>query len=146
MSRFSKLLLITVAAGAVSFGAYFSWSVAPVRAMECAHDPGMEWLRREYHLDDNQFNVIGKLQADYVPRCREMCAHVAAGRAKVRELSHGDGRMTPALGAALHDEALLEAECRSAMFAHVHAIAAVMNPADGRRYLETMARDITATP
>lgn len=146
MSRFSKLLLVAIAAGAVSFGAYFAWSVAPVRAMACAHDPGMEWLRREYHLDDNQFNVISKLQADYAPRCKEMCGHVAAGRAKVLKLSHDDGRMTPVLDAALRDEALLEAECRSEMFTHIYAIAAVMNPADGRRYLETMARDITATP
>ena len=146
MSRLAKLLLVTLAAGLAAFGASYWFSVTPVRTMMYRQNPGMDWLRREYHLDDAQFAIINRLHEDYFPKCAKMCDRVAAQRGTVLKLSSANQGMTPELAAALRDMASLETECRSAMMTHVYTVAAAMNPADGRRYVEAMARDVVSAP
>lgn len=146
MRKISILLLVTLAAGLTAFGACYWLSVAPVRSLMYREEPGLNWLRSEYHLDDAQFALVSRLHRDYAPKCAQMCDRVAAQREVILKLTRSGGAgVSPELATALRDMAALETECRSAMFTHVYTVAAVMNPADGHRYLEAMTREIAAS-
>ncbi|MCX6966338.1 MAG: hypothetical protein NTZ46_00925 [Verrucomicrobia bacterium] len=135
-------VLMAVLAGTLAFLACYRAVPACCRDAHSSKELG--WLRHEYHLSSPQFERIEKLHADYAPRCAQMCQRVGAQRARLSALIQGAHETSPEVAEALKTTAALEWECRQATLSHVYAVAAVMTPEEGRRYVATMSASIVA--
>jgi hypothetical protein len=86
-----------------------------------AGEDQLTWLRREFNLSAEQTAAIDRLQSAYAPVCAEHC----------RLIQQATTRTAPS-----PDEiARLEQICHDATVQHLRAIAAVMAPAEARRFL-----------
>lgn len=113
-------VLAVLAAGVVSFGAFYALNDDPaVRRAAREHD-AMAWLRAEFHLTDGQFAAIKELHDGYSEECAGHCSMIAAARR----------RSAPA-----SEIAALEQVCVDSMTAHFQRVAALMPPGEGGRYL-----------
>jgi hypothetical protein len=133
-----KYLLGTVAAIAllaVGTG-YIGYRLSCNPALHAAVAKGdtMEWLRTDFHLTDAQLLVVRQLHESYSGTCEEHCRMIQeATRARIAlEAAHAD---KAALDAANSKIQGLRAVCEGSLMAHVHKVAALMSPEDGRRYL-----------
>ena len=105
---------------------------------------GLDWLRHEYRLSDAAFSRIARMHRDYFARCDAMCAEMLAANRPPR------GRGAPGGAAAstgpahpLHrgEKAICE-RCMNTMVAHLRAVAGVMEPEQGRRFLADILPDV----
>jgi len=137
-------LIVAILAGALAFILCYRAAVTPEC---CLHEPfakELGWLRHEYHLSDVQFERIAQLHADYAPRCAQMCQRVGIQRARLSALIQAGHETSPDIAEALKATASLELECRQATLSHIYAVAAVMPPEEGRRYIATMSAALVA--
>jgi hypothetical protein len=120
MRNFWLTVLVVLAAGAVSFGAFYLMNDDPA-VRQAAHErDAMAWLRAEFHLTDAQFAAIKRLHEGYGTECARHCAMIASARR----------RQAPAV-----EVAALEQVCVDSMTAHFRRVAALMPPGEGARYL-----------
>ncbi len=106
-------------------------------AMHAAAEKGdaMQWLRDDFHLDDRQFAAIRELHAAYAGTCAEHCRMIQEATTARQALEAARTSDPAALAAAGRRVQELRTICESAIAAHVRKVAALMSPADGRRYL-----------
>src|SRR4051812_44686942 len=112
MRRSAKLILLaSVLMAACATLAYFA-------AMRfCAHreaNDDLAWLRHEFSLSDSEMQRIRQLHEGYLPKCREMCARIAAKQNEV------EAALTNHIGSSLAEQKLVElgtmrAECQAQM-------------------------------
>jgi Spy/CpxP family protein refolding chaperone len=98
----------------------------------------MAWLKREFHLTDQQYAAIEKLHREYTGSCDEHCRTIQEAmktRDALRAAKPVDGA---AVAAAEQHVRELSTRCETALLRHLEQVAALMLPEDGRRYLETM--------
>ncbi len=120
MKNFWLTLLLVLAAGVVSFGAFYALNDHPaIRRAAHEHD-AMAWLRAEFHLNDTQFAQIKQLHDGYGDVCARHCAMIADAKK----------RHAPA-----PDIAALEQVCVDSMTEHFHRVAGLMPAGEGDRYL-----------
>jgi hypothetical protein len=120
MKNFWLTLLVILAVGAVSFGAFYVMNDAPgVRRAAREHD-AMAWLRAEFHLNDAQFAAIKRLHDDYGVQCAQHCSAIMAARRR---------------SASPAEIAALEKACVDSMTEHFNRVAALMPAGEGARYL-----------
>lgn len=108
------------------------------------HLPELEWLRREFDLSPEEFERVSALHLAYLPTCESLCADIAAARGRVRPLILEGASVTPALEAALREEAALRATCQVAMLRHLYLTAGALPPGKARAYLEAMLPEVLA--
>jgi hypothetical protein len=108
--------------------------------------PELEWLRREFHLTDDQFAKVAELHHAYRPTCEALCARVIASHQKMNSAVEAGSRVSPELKAALEEHAALHVECQTAMLTHLYQTAACMSPEQARRYLDVMLPQCIAMP
>lgn len=120
MKNFWLSVLIVVAAGAVSFGAFFVMNDAPELRRAARQHDAMAWLRVEFQLDDAQFAAIKQLHDDYGLVCEQHCNAIMRARRQ----------QAPA-----EQVAALEQVCVSSMTEHFRQVAALMPAGQGERYL-----------
>ncbi len=96
------------------------------------------WLRREFHLNDGQFARVQALHEAYQPVCADHCSRILAARQRLAELARAGRTNTTDYVATLARWEDVQRECEQATLRHLEAVAAVMNSADGRRYLGMM--------
>lgn len=137
MNRVLLLLLIACAAGLGAYGITRQLAPAVVAVDE------LDWLRREFRLDEAQAREIERLHAAYGPVCAEHCAAVYDARAAVVAAQRDHGAGSPAHQTAQARLADLEIVCQTATRAHLEAVAAVMSPAEARRYLELVTPKVS---
>jgi hypothetical protein len=123
-------LIIAVAGTAYGLTYYFNANRQPVDQWT--------WLQREFHLDGAQLARIRALHAAYQPVCADHCSRIMAAQARLTGLAQAGRKNTPEYLSTLGDWEAIRHECNEATFHHLQAVAAVMNPADGRRYLDMM--------
>ncbi len=134
-----KFLLATlglIAAGSAGTGlvCYDLNCNAALRAAATQGD-ALAWLRADFHLTGAQLAAIRQLHASYAPSCEEHCRLIREAT-QARDALHAAGAGdAPALAAAEQKLHELRATCESALRAQVRAVAALMAPEDGRRYL-----------
>ena len=133
MKKIILVLLTIVAAASVAFFTCYHYATRETRQMLNAAD-GSAWLRAEFALNDAQARAIAALQADYEPRCMEMCARIAESGERLEKLLRESTAMTPALEAALREASQTQADCQAATFAQAFAISAHMAPEQAVRY------------
>ncbi len=107
-----------------------------LRARESPQEIGLRWLKEEYLLDDAAFDRISALHHDYFTQCTKMCRQIAAAtrpllwRARHRSRQYGD------VDAQLSQEQALCGDCEKAAVQHLQQVAALMPPAEGKRFLD----------
>lgn len=103
------------------------------------------WMQQEFHLSRPQLLRIQALTAAYRPICVRHCSQVLHIRRKLAALEKAGRRNGPEYVRTLAAWADVKYDCEEATFKHIQAVASVMNPADGRRYLAiTVPRIIRA--
>jgi hypothetical protein len=140
-----KALILIFIVAMVTLGGYaVTYWCATGSAKSMLTKPGgeMEWLRREYHLNEVQFARVQQLHHQYAPKCDLMCAHIAKANARLNQLIDTNKKVTPEVTAAMAECLAAQEECREAMLGHVYAVSAEMSPEDGARYLQMMKAQI----
>lgn len=112
-------LALAVCAG--SFGAFYALNRPPA-ALRAAAESGdaLEWMRVEFKLTPTQFEQIKRLHDAYGAVCSQHCAAIMAAENR---------------GASRAEVASLENVCVTSMTEHFQRVAAIMSPAEGKRYL-----------
>ncbi len=129
---------MAVALGVCGYGVYFRSATAPTAAMLKQPQGEMEWLRREFQLNDAQFESVRWRHQEYMPVCDAMCAKIMTANARLEELIQSQKALTPEIEAALQECVHVQGECRRAMLGHVYAVGAEMPPDQGARYIAMM--------
>ena len=109
-----------------------------IRKLTQSPNGELEWLRREFNLNDTQFKNVEQLQAAYAPSCNEMCSRIMEANAKVARLISENREMTPGLEAAIREAGIVQLYCQTQTLAHIYRVSAQMNPTEGQRYLRMM--------
>jgi hypothetical protein len=138
MNRSLIIVLGALALGAALFGGSY---VASQRLCQvCIAQPagGLDWLRKEYHLNDTEMARIQKLHADYLSQCAVMCQMVAAKKQELSAALNNTTNVSPVAEQKLSELAACRAQCQSRMLQYFVQVSQVMPPAEGRRYLTDM--------
>jgi hypothetical protein len=136
--RLAIILIGALAIGLLAFYACKFLATRELRDMAEAPNAELQWLRREFHLNDEQFKNIESLQTAYTPVCDEMCRRIMEANSKVDRLVSESREVTPKLEAAIREAGIVQQDCRTQMLAHIYRVSQQMNPAQGQRYLRMM--------
>ncbi len=131
--------------GLAAYACVYLAGTSSERAMSKGDKSALARLQLEYHLDDAQFAQIQALYAAYYPKCLEMCRRIAEKNAGLHKLLSATNVVTPEIRKALAEAAELRAECQGNMLAHFYAVAQIMPPDQGQRYLAWVQQE-TLTP
>jgi hypothetical protein len=124
------LLALAAAAAAVSY----CWVCGGIQHRP-QHAEAVSWLRDEFELNDDQVRRIEAMHEAYREVCAGHCDAISEARSRLETLRKG-GADAAVLRDAEARLAAVDAICRSSTEAHVRAVAAIMGPKQGGRYLE----------
>ncbi len=131
MRRLAPHLFLLLAAAVTAYGlTYYLRTRQP--------ENQWTWLRREFHLSDQQLARIRALHDAYQPICADHCGRILAAREHLAALDRSGRKDTPEYVATLDRWEGVKRECQEATLHHLETVAAVMNTGDGRRYLAMM--------
>lgn len=127
-----------LALGAALFGS--SYVVSQRLCQVCVAQPagGLDWLRKEYYLNDGEMARIQKQQANYLSQCAMMCQMVADKKLELAAALNNTSDVSPIAEQKLSELATCRAQCQSKMLQYFVQVSQVMPPAEGRRYLAEM--------
>ena len=121
MRNWLVTILIAVVAFGASFGGFYALNREPAAVRNAARTgDAMEWLQAEFKLTPAQFAAIKQLHDQYGQICSRHCSMIMAAQQR---------------GAPKVEIAALESECVRSMTEHFKRVAALMSPAEGKRYL-----------
>lgn len=100
----------------------------------------LEWLRREFSLNETDLARVRKLHEGYLPKCAEMCGRIAAKKQELEQALAGQTNVTAAAVQNLSELGALRAQCQTEMLRHFVEVSQAMPPEQGRRYLTEMQR------
>jgi hypothetical protein len=132
------ILLLGVAVALVLPALYYRSATAPTHTMLEQNGGELEWLKKEFRLNDAQFQAVRRLHEEYAPKCEQMCARIAEANARADRLIGAQTAVTPELAAALQECATVHAECHRAMLGHIYSVAAEMPRDQAARYIQIM--------
>ncbi len=138
MKRGIFILILALALVGTAFCGYRWLAEREALAVAEREDAEMEWLRREFKLDDGEFSRVAALHDAYRPKCDALCAAVIEANARLDAAISDSREVTPVVTAALEEAVEVEEKCRSAMLAHLYAVSAEMEPEAGERYIAMM--------
>lgn len=134
MSRAAKTVLVgAVVLGFIAWAAYLG--MMQLCARQVAADD-LSWLKREFRLSDIEMQQVRQLHEGYLPKCREMCAKIAAKQSEVNE-ALAKGEMPDA---KLVELGTLRAQCQGQMLRHFQEVSQAMPAEQGKRYLAEMQK------
>jgi len=138
MRRSPVILLLALLAGLVVFAASYvlAQRLCVKRLASSADD--LIWLRQEFRLSDAELARIRELHDGYLPRCAEMCQHIAAKRRELESALTGATNLSTTAEQKLSELAALRAQCQTQMLRHFVEVSQAMPPAQGQRYLAEM--------
>ncbi len=141
MKRALVILLAALALGAATYFVCFRAVTQPTRQMASVHDE-LSWLATEFHLSPEQTKQVEQLHSAYEPRCMAMCRKIADNNTQLDRLIATQHEFTPEMERLLRDSAEIQIECRREMLTHIYAVAAVMPPEQGARYIELLKMQV----
>jgi hypothetical protein len=138
MNRSLVIVLGALALGATLFGG--SYAVSQRLCRVCVAQPAgsLDWVRKEFHMDDAEMARIQTLHENYLSQCAAMCRMVAAKKQEVAAALHNTTNVNPVVERKLAELAACRAQCQSRMLQYFVAVSRVMPPAEGNRYLAQM--------
>ena len=150
MNRKTGLILLIVALGFSGYGASYYLATHHNREMLCGDPIGLVWLKTEYHLSDLQFEKVRALHEAYLPRCTELCSEIRESNLQLQQAVNSSPSLSPEVAAAVERYDKARSACRKAMLEHIYAVSHEMEPAEGRRFVETVSKRVfsleTAAP
>jgi len=136
MTPVGRLVCFFLLTGAVAVVALWA-TRETLQSRESLQESGMRWLRHEYRLDDAAFQRISSLHSDYFQQCDQMCRQIDEAsrpffwRARQRHRSSSSN-----LDTQFSKEQALCTDCEKAAVEHLHQVAKLMTPDQGKRFLE----------
>jgi hypothetical protein len=113
-------VLLAAALAVLAFGVAYLASGDRALRVAARQGDALEWLRVEFALDAERFAAVRRLHDEFSIECSAHCAAIVAARE----------RSAPAA-----EIVALEEHCVGAMTTHFRQVAALMEPAQGERYL-----------
>ncbi len=101
MKRSFLVIAVAVVASVAAYCIYFQSATRSAHAMLAQPEGQLEWLRREFNLDDEQFAKAKQLHETYRPLCDQMCVRIAAANSEADALIAKSKTVTPEIEAAL---------------------------------------------
>ncbi|MEQ1862158.1 MAG: hypothetical protein ABMA13_19755 [Chthoniobacteraceae bacterium] len=141
MKRLLIIVLAALALGAATYFLCFRMATVPMRQMASVNNE-LVWLATEFHLSPEQTKRVEQLHSAYEPRCMTMCRKIAENSAQLDRLITTKHEFTPEMERLLRDSAEIQIECRREMLTHIYAVAAVMPPEQGARYIELLKMQV----
>jgi hypothetical protein len=138
MNRSLVILLGALTVGAALFGGSFFLTQRLCQVCVAQPPGGLDWLRREYHLNDAEMARIRKLHKNYLAQCAEMCRMVADKKQDVAAALNNATNITPVAEQKLAELATCRVQCQSRMLQYFADVSRVMPPTEGHRYLAEM--------
>jgi hypothetical protein len=135
MNRTRFILLLGLSLGVAGFGLLYTNRTASYREIERTCGPELAWVKREFRLNDADFERIRRLHQAYKPVCAAYCRRVDEKNRELASLMAVSTEVTPPIKTALNDAADLRKECLAQMLKHFYAVSQAMPPEQGRRYL-----------
>lgn len=114
-------------------------------------DRGLAWLREEYHIPEEGFGKIEALHRDYFRQCDLMCEEMVSSarpsglrglRAYQKDYVRERRHLKEREASKQQQKALCE-RCMGTMVDHLEAVAALMPPEEGRRFLREIMPELT---
>jgi len=140
MRRSLVILIGALAVGAAVFaGAFLIARQCCVQQLASSTDD-LDWLRREFQLNDADMVRVRQLHEGYLPKCAEMCSRIAAKKQELESTLAGSTNVNPAVEKKLIELGELRAQCQTQMLQHFVDVSQAMPPEQGRRYLAEMQR------
>jgi len=128
MKRGAVILLVVLGVGA-AMGAlsycFFRDRVSPA-----------DWLRKEFSLNKEQSARIVALNAEYGPKCEQMCARITQTDSRLAGLIDSSRTVTEEIREALAESDRVRTECRLKMLEHFYEVAAAMPEEERKKYLD----------
>jgi len=140
MKRSLLILVIALLAGSALFASSYLMSRRVCETCASSATDNLEWLRREFHLDNAEMERMRQLHDGYLPKCAAMCEQIAAKKQELDAALAGSTNITAVAKQKLTELALLRAECQAQMLQHFVEVSQAMPPEQGRRYLAEMER------
>jgi hypothetical protein len=134
MKRALIILLAGLVLGAATYFLCFRMATQTMRQVASVENE-LAWLAMEFRLTPEQTQRVKALHSDYQPRCMAMCRKIAENNAQLDRLIAAKREFTPEMDRLLRESAEIQVECRRDMLAHIYAVAAVMPPEQGERYI-----------
>jgi hypothetical protein len=136
------ILFAAVAAGFGAFWLCTFFGTRDLRSVSSNRDAELVWLRREFHLNDAQFQRIQALQTAYAGKCDLMCQRIMNANAVLDAAISRNRQVTPEIQQAMGEVARVQQECQQSMLAHVYEVSEQMNPNSAEQYLKMMKQRI----
>ncbi len=131
-------LVLSLLAGTLAFCLMRSHKLAERDEVLLDSMPELSWMKADLKLTDSQFAKVTEMHLAYRPKCLGLCQRIAAAHAKVESLARANRAMSSELDAALRDHATTHSECQTAMLEHIYRTAALLEPQQATRYVETV--------
>ena len=136
MKRAVVILLVGLLAATAGYCALYYHGTKKHREMLESPAPELAWLKKEFQLDDAEFERIAKLHEGYMPRCAELCRRIAQKNAELRQIVSVTNVDPKAVEQKLKEAGDLRVECEQNMFNHFLEVSREMPPEEGKRYLQ----------
>lgn len=105
------------------------------RPRESNQERGLRWLKEEYELDNDAFQKVAALHEAYFATCDQMCREIkTASRPLLMRPRHPSSSTA---GLRQQEQRLCD-QCEQAARQHLHQVARLMAPEQGRRFLSDM--------
>lgn len=121
--------------GIVSYAGLYWVRTGPDRALLECDAPELAWLKKEFNLNDSEFERVSKIHEAYVPGCSERCLRIAAKNSELEELLAKAEMMTVEIEKKLEEAAAIRVECQKTMLKHFLEVSRSMPPEQGKRYI-----------
>lgn len=135
MKKGALILLLGLFVCAAACACFYYFGTASGRQMMQQPQPELAWLKKEFHLTDEEFVRVSQLHEAYLPACAARCQRIEEQNQRLRDLFTQATNMTLEIRNLLAERATMRAECETEMMNHFLAVSRTMPPEQGRRYL-----------
>lgn len=131
-------LALCAALGALAFAGVFFWKKGQIDEHH-AHLSAFDWFCEEFQVTGDQRNRIENLHTEYFPECEDHCVHYADTQQTLATITN-DPELdnSPKHADAAKRLAELEKEADKSFIDFVYKVAAEMEPAQSKIYLQRM--------
>lgn len=136
MIRNLVIVLLSLALLACLYSGVYQWHTTEAKAAMRSDHPELEWLRREYQLEDQQFRAIRAKHEAHDIVCRQLCLDLVTTRKKLEAAIATSPEINAEVETALAEWSAQRKLCREATIAHMYEVSSLMSPEAGARYRE----------
>lgn len=142
MNRNIAIVVLSLALLSCLYFCVYRWIMADTTIAMKSERPELEWLRREYDLDDEKFTTIRAKHEAHDVVCQQLCKELVEAQKRLDTAITRDSDLTPEVKEALAAWADHRERCREATIAHMYDVSSVMDDEDAARYRQRIFRNL----